>query len=139
MDLIKKDLMGVVKQFEVGALNLERLNYVIITLIPKKREASHLKKFRPISMLNCRFKIFGKALNNRLSKVIDRLVAFNQTTFIKDRFISESVVPTHEIIHDVTRNKEAGVILKLDYDKAYDRARWEFLEEMLRSRGFSSK
>jgi hypothetical protein len=90
-------------------------------------------------MLNCRFKIFGKALNNRLSKVIDRLVAFNQTTFINGRFISESVVPTHEIIHDIARNKEAGVILKLDYEKAYDRARWEFLEEMLRSRGFSSK
>lgn len=38
MDLIKKDLMGVVKQFEVGALNIERLNYFIITLIPKSKK-----------------------------------------------------------------------------------------------------
>jgi hypothetical protein len=30
-------------------------------------------------------------------------------------------VSTHEIIHRVVRNKERGVILKLDCEKAYDR------------------
>jgi hypothetical protein len=36
----------------------------------------------------------------------------------------------------VHKNKESGVILKLDYEKAYDRVSWSFLEEMLVSRGF---
>jgi hypothetical protein len=44
MELIKKDLMGVVKQFEVGALNIERLNYFIITLIPKSKKLLILRK-----------------------------------------------------------------------------------------------
>jgi hypothetical protein len=44
MDLIKKDLMGVVKQFEVGALNIERLNYFIIILIPKSKKLLILRK-----------------------------------------------------------------------------------------------
>jgi hypothetical protein len=31
------------------------------------------------------------------------------------------VVAAHKIIHEVNKNKECGVILKLDYEKAYDR------------------
>jgi hypothetical protein len=33
----------------------------------------------------------------------------------------ESVVSAHEILHDSIKNKEKGLILKLDYEKAYDR------------------
>ena len=80
--------------------------------------------------------IFGKALNNRLLRVADRLISKNQTAFIKGRFILESVVAAHEIIHDIHKNKERGVVLKLDYEKAYNRVSWSFLEDMLVSRGF---
>jgi hypothetical protein len=135
--VIKDDLMQLVRMFEKGDLNLERLNFATITLIPKEPEAKSLKKFRPISLLNCSFKFFGKLMNNRLIVVTDRLIASNQTAFIKGKYILESVVATHEIIHVVYRSKEAGIILKLDYEKAYDRVSWSFLEDMLRSRGFS--
>ena len=43
----------------------------------------------------------------------------------------------HEIIHEIARKKEAGIVLKLDYEKAYDRVNWDFLVEVLTSRGFS--
>jgi hypothetical protein len=46
------------------------------------------------------------------------------------------VVATHEIIHEVARKKEAGIILKLDYEKE-DRVDWDLLEEVLKSRDFS--
>jgi hypothetical protein len=112
----------------------------MITLIPKEPEAKTLKKFRPISLINCSFKIFGKKmLNNRLIGLAHRLIASNQTAFIKGRYILESVVAAHEIIHDVHRNKEEGIMLKLDYEKAYDKVSWSFLEDMLKSRGFGDK
>jgi hypothetical protein len=49
-----------------------------------------------------------------------RLLAPNQTAFVRGRFILESVVFTHEIIHDTMKKKKKGLILKLDYEKAYD-------------------
>lgn len=132
-DIIKGDLMALVKCFEQGHLNLDRLNYTMITLILKEPDARTLKKFRPISLINCSFKIFAKMLNNRLIKVANRLLASNQTAFIKGRYILESVVAAHEILHKVHRKKESGIILKLDYEKAYDRVSWDFLGDMLKS------
>jgi hypothetical protein len=118
---------------------MARLKYVMIILIPKEVEARTLKKFKPISLINCSFKVFAKALNNRLEVICNRLLAPNQTTFVKGRFILESVVSAHEIIHRAVKKNENGVILKLDYKKAYDRVSWHFLEEMLVTRGFGSR
>jgi hypothetical protein len=92
--------MRLVRGFEKGEINMVRLNYVIITLIPKEEEAKNLKKFRLISLLNYSFKIFSKAINNRLVMICDRLLSHNQTTFIKGRFILESAIFAHKIIHD---------------------------------------
>ena len=43
----------------------------------------------------------------------------------------------HEIVHSVSSSQQLGVVLKLDYEKAYDRVSWDFLFEVLRTRGFS--
>jgi hypothetical protein len=98
-----------------------------------------LKKFRSISLINCSFKIFAKALNNRLERACDRLLAPNQTAFVRGIYILESVVSAHEILHDSIKNKEKGLVLKLDYEKAYDRVHWQFLQEMLIPRCIDSK
>lgn len=45
----------------------------------------------------------------------------------------------HEVVHSLHKHKEEGVILKLDYEKAYDRVNWNFPFELLASRGFSVK
>ena len=45
----------------------------------------------------------------------------------------------HEVIHEVHRSGYTGLVLKLDYEKAYDRVSWDFLKEMLLSRGFGIK
>jgi hypothetical protein len=81
--IIKGDLMAVVKGFEKGEVNLARLNFARINLIPKEEGVNSLKKFRPISLINCSFKIFAKALNNRLVRICDRLLAPNQTAFVR--------------------------------------------------------
>lgn len=77
-------------------------------------------------------------LTDRLGKVCQRLIADEKTTFIKGRYILESVVLAHEVVRSLHVTGEKGVILKLDYEKAYDRVSWEFLFQVLESRGFGS-
>jgi hypothetical protein len=126
-DVIKLDLINMFNAWFDDNLDLYRLNFAMITLIPKENEARSMKKFRPISLLNCSFKIFTKVLTNRLAKIIDRLISYHQSAFIRGRFILESVVTAHEVIHEVHKNKDKGLVLKLDYEKV----NLDFLYEVL--------
>ena len=53
--------------------------------------------------------------------------------------ILEGVVILHETVHELHRKKQSGVILKIDFEKAYDKVRWDFLRQTLRMKGFSPK
>jgi hypothetical protein len=127
------------KDLHAGRLDLYRLNFALVTLILKEQDARIMNKFRLISLLNCSYKNFTKVLTNRLGVVADRLIASNQTAFIKDRYILESVVIAHEVIHSVHSGKQQGLVLKLDYEKAYDQVNWEFLFEVLEMGSFGEK
>jgi hypothetical protein len=74
-----------------------------------------------------------------LCGISDALISQNQTTFLKGRYILESVVAAHEIIHDVAYSDQSGFVFKLDYEKAYDKVDRSFLIKMMQGRGFSSK
>jgi hypothetical protein len=111
----------------------------MITLIPKVEEAMEMKQFRPISLINCSFKIFSKVMTGRLGKISQRLISPSQSAFIKGRYILESVAVAHELVHSLNKNKSPSLIIKLDYEKAYDRVSWDFLFEVLFAIGFSEK
>ena len=45
----------------------------------------------------------------------------------------------HETVHELHRKKLNGVILKIDFEKAYDKVYWSFLQQTLRMKGFSTE
>jgi hypothetical protein len=47
------------------------------------------------------------------------------------RIIMEGVVIFHETIHELHRRKKSGVIVKIDFDKAYDKVKWPFVKQVL--------
>ena len=57
-------------------------------------------------------------------KIIDNL----QTAFIKGRSILDGIAVLHDVLHEIKNSKEEVFILKLDFEKAYDRVRWDFIE-----------
>jgi hypothetical protein len=118
-------------------LPVHRLNFGIITLIPKKDNANKICDYRPICLLNVLFKIITKVLTNRIGLVADRIVSPSQTAFMHGRNILEGVIIIHESIHELQKKMLDGVIIKLDFEKAYDKVKWSFLQQAMRMKGFS--
>ena len=109
MDLIKHDLFSLFRDWEKGELGLYRLNFSLLTLVPKEVDAVRLEKFRPLAMTICGFKIFSKCATNNFGPIFNELISPNQTAFIKGRFIVESIVAAHEMIHVLATKK--GLVL----------------------------
>jgi hypothetical protein len=51
----------------------------------------------------------------------------------------DGVVTLHEAIHEIKRKNQNGIILKLDFEKAYDKVKCGFLQQALRMKGFSAQ
>jgi hypothetical protein len=58
--VIKSDMLELFEDFYLGNLDIKRINYGIITLLPKTKEASMIQQFRSICLLNCLYKWFTK-------------------------------------------------------------------------------
>uniref|UniRef100_J3NES6 Reverse transcriptase domain-containing protein n=1 Tax=Oryza brachyantha TaxID=4533 RepID=J3NES6_ORYBR len=56
-----------------------------------------------------------------IALVAQNVIRPSQTTFLKERNIMEGAIILHETLHEMHRKKLDGVILKLDFEKAYDK------------------
>ena len=112
-DIIKSDLLQLFNCLHADQLDLFRLNFGEIFLLPKIKEAERIQQFRPICLLNLSFKIFIKVATNRLNSVADHVVRPSQTTFMQGRNILDGVAVLHEIVHELHHKKLNGVIFKL--------------------------
>jgi hypothetical protein len=122
-DTIRVDLMGMFSSLHAGQLELFRLNFGKIILLPKVNEAERIQQYRPICLLNVSFKIFTKVATIRLNTVANYAVRPSQTAFMQGRNILDGVVVLHEAVHELHSKKLNGVILKLDFEKAYDKVK----------------
>jgi hypothetical protein len=73
-DQVKSPMMEMFQRFYMGELNLSRLNYGLISLIPKLKETNNIKQFRPICLLGVDYKWFTKVLTRRLTTVSESII-----------------------------------------------------------------
>jgi hypothetical protein len=135
---VKPLVLQLLNGFALGLLDVSRLNFGILSLIPKVPGADDIKQFRPIALINVIFKLVSKAYTIRLLPIAHRVISTSQTAFIKGRLIHEGALALHEIVHELKVKKTRAVILKLDFEKAYDRVSWAFLRDVLIRKGFES-
>jgi len=138
-EILKGDIINMFKDFHEGLLDIKRLNYGVITLVPKLKEANSIKQYRAICLLNVDYKCFTKVLTNRIVPIATKIIGESQTGFVKGRNILDGVVVLHEVLHELSRSKKKGLVLKIDFEKAYDRVHWSFLEQVMVGRGFPAR
>lgn len=131
--------MEIFKELHKGDINLSSLNHALIVLISKTEGASLVNDFRPISLLNGIFKVIMKVLANRLRTLLPQLIADSQSAFLAGRSALDNVACVQEIIATCHHHSSDGLLIKLDFAKAFDSMSWNFILDMLKARDFGER
>ena len=114
------------------------MNSTFLALIPKDKNPTSIKRYRPISLCNSSYKILTKIISNRLKKVIPHLISENQGGFIAGRKIYDNILLVQEAIHSNQSRKKSSMAIKLDLANGFDRVRHAFIYQVLERFGFPS-
>ncbi|GJS42896.1 RNA-directed DNA polymerase, eukaryota [Tanacetum coccineum] len=78
-------------------------------------------------------------LANRLRLVLPYLISDVQSAFVANRQILDGPFILNEIISWCKHKKFNGMIFKVDFEKAFDSVKWDYLDETLKAFGFGQK
>ena len=118
--------------FHVGELSTTQ-KQGIISILPKgDKPREFLTNWRPISLLNVTYKIASACIANRIKNVLDCLIHNNQKGFLKDRFIGENTRMIYDVISSVQEKHIPGMLLLVDFEKAFDSISWKFMFKVLK-------
>nr|GEZ75667.1 cysteine-rich receptor-like protein kinase [Tanacetum cinerariifolium] len=138
-DTIEKEVVKAVSYFLKEGNFPKGGNASFIALIPKKQDAKVVNDYRPICLIGSLYKIISKILANRLVGVLGDLVNEVESAFITNRQILDGPFIVDELIHWCKYKKRQTMIFKVDFEKAYDSVRWDYLDDVLQKFGFGSK
>ncbi|WKA03336.1 hypothetical protein VitviT2T_021451 [Vitis vinifera] len=138
-DVIKEDLVRVFAEFHRSGIINQSTNASFIVLIPKKSLSKRISDFKPISLITSLYKIIAKVLFGCLRGVLHETIHYTQGTFVQGRQILDAVLIANEIVDERRRLGEEGVVFKIDFEKAYDHMKWDFLDHVLEKKGFGPR
>lgn len=112
----------------------------VIVLCPKKNGSSTIKNYRPISLLNCDYKIFSRILKLRLEKILNNHQILNsaQKCSNKGRNIFEALLSTKDKIMQIKNKRKCGRLISFDLQNAFDRVERPFLFAIMKSMGINN-
>ena len=118
--------------YEVGELSISQRRGVITLIIPKdESDLVDLQNWRPITLLNNDYKIASKALARRIETILPKLIHPDQTGFIKGRYIGENLRLISDAMEYTKMEELTGVLVSLDFKKAFDTLEWQFIKSVL--------
>ena len=122
--------------FRKGELSTTQKEGVIICIPKGYKSKDLIKNGRPISLLNVVYKIGSACITKRLKSVLPSLINEDQTGFMANRYIGDIIRLIYDLISYLYRENKPGLLLCLDFEKAFDSVDWKFMFKVLRAFGF---
>ena len=109
----------------------------INTIIPKGyKDPRLLGNWRPLTLLNTFYKLISSIIAERLKPVFKRIAGHKQKAYIPARIIGEVSSTTYNLFQYAKQNNLPGMILLIDFQKAFESVSFRFLELTLEVFGF---
>ena len=124
-------LRSINEGYSKGELSNTQKQGVIICIPKENKDKTMLKNWRPISLLNYSYKIASAAIANRIKTVLPTIINECQKGFIKGRYIGENIRLIYDLLFYTEINDIPGLLLSIDYQKAFDSISWSFIESAL--------
>ena len=133
-NLIKTILTDMLNEIFLYDTKLNNMNKGVIHLVHKKGETSKLENFRPITLLNTDLKILNKILANRIKQYMTKIT--NQHQYLSPpNKIGDFNIIMRELAEDM-KQKKHGLMVSLDFHKAFDSITHGYLFQVLRFKNF---
>ena len=125
--------------FDQGRLSItQRLG--IISIIPKgEKDKRFLTNWRPLTLLNTLYKLISGCIADRIKPALHSLIHPDQKGFVAGRYIGEVVRTTYDIMHFAKENNIPGLLLTVDFEKAFDSIDFGFITACLKLYNFSDE
>ena len=135
-DLKQFIIKSVEYSFENNRLSVsQRLG--IISIIPKgEKDKRYLSNWRPLCLLNSLYKLVSGTIAERIKPALNSIIHGDQKGFVAERYIGEVVRTTFDIIQFAKENNKAGLLLLIDFEKAYDSINFKFITQALKYLNF---
>ena len=108
----------------------------VVVLVPKVAQPKTVQQFRPLTMLNCDYKILARILNTRIIPLMPRLLHPSQVGPGSPKDITASLCDVREAIAYHDANNIPASLVSLDLQWAFDLVDHSFLFAVIERLGF---
>ena len=91
------------------------------------------KNWRPISLLSVVYKIATSCIAERMRKLLPTLIRKDQTGFMANRYIGNNNRLIYDLINYCNTNRSIGLLLCIDFEKAFDPLSWTFMHRVFKA------
>lgn len=108
----------------------------LIIPIRKPSGRTRIRDYRPLTLLNCDFKIFSRLLAARLRRVLRQVISLDQTSLGGVANIQTALGEYRDVIALAKACRLRGALASIDFDQAFDRVSHTYLAEVLKHMRF---
>lgn len=122
--------------YKHGELSTTQKQGVIICVPKGDKSKEYIKNWRPISLLNVVYKIGSSSIANRIKQILPTLISEDQTGFMANRYMGDNIRLIYDLINYLNVKSLPGLLLSVDFEKAFDSLNWSFMFKVLKAYGF---
>ena len=109
----------------------------VISLLPKgDKPMDLLKNLRPVTLTDSLYKLISGSVAFRINELLPGIINEQQCGFVKGRYIGECIRTTFDVFEWAKKHNKTGLLLLIDFEKAFDSISFNFIIKSLKYFGF---